>query len=874
MAYTPKEEAWLTKTVVAVAASDDAEQMSEKRDEGRLLIAEQLESQKLVIQQTLMGADIDMKVKGFRAILKERVGMSNKMSLLDPGHDPMGEVDSWHDLPQAKGIPADVVRAIVTEVSKILMVQAELLKNDYYKEPELSKPPTADQLDAQKEARRRLAEDLWKPLEREGIIPENFVPDEYSEVSRTFVEANAYYEERLQEYSKELGEHGAFLEKFEKGMAVGQGLVKLATAGADLTAAAGALAASSDVVKDAAEAKEILEWVDLGMSSSSAIVKGALQERDGISVLDGLNMYVSKLLSEVLDPDLAKVINTSVEVALRSCSAAKKFAQGDYKGGMLEVATAVLTGFVGVDKTEDDEGLKSTGKGLHDGIKKLAEDGSIKKLLDAGKTQEAMGAIFKELPGIVDNVKGTLEKFNEEIGEDSQAAREARAKINDKFSPEKLAAQQEAAAKLQREDFAEFMRREDREFGEMIAYGFADPDSEEEELEQAELKRLDSLEHLIAVQVRNQKMFDLSKKISKGGIDLVSKLVPGMSLVAAAQQLAYSIAEAIKQTQELLIWMDNVSDAGKAVTVQMDAMMNRYGLQKKQVLLANITVAIDAVRVCGEAMKMSGQAAPVGLVVAAAADTAAAALEVSAKIVEIAQMEKAWKEYKKALSNPKDRKNIRKTLRSNPTLAKYAMAYGAIDDGNPIAQEAMRRCGLNERTLAQKDAKVGDVVQYLETIYRDDPVLLRSVPARNEWHPKSDPELTFRSWMAYYNAATRNAEPKLQSVDVSKINVLLGAMIAEEAAMQDAIVEAQKANKALDPADFADAPVVPDEAVVSKPRETAEALRIAFSKMTVIGDDGKPHAEMASYLQSMSSKSELKINEFQKIEDAQPWLSV
>ena len=47
MAYNDKQEAWLTKTVTAVAASKDAGEMAVKRDEGRKVIAEQLESQKL-----------------------------------------------------------------------------------------------------------------------------------------------------------------------------------------------------------------------------------------------------------------------------------------------------------------------------------------------------------------------------------------------------------------------------------------------------------------------------------------------------------------------------------------------------------------------------------------------------------------------------------------------------------------------------------------------------------------------------------------------------------------------------------------------------------------------------------------------------------
>jgi len=186
----------------------------------------------------------------------------------------------------------------------------------------------------------------------------------------------------------------------------------------------------------------------------------------------------------------------------------------------------------------------------------------------------------------------------------------------------------------------------------------------------------------------------------------------------------------------------------------------------------------------------------------------------------------------------------------------------------------MRRCGLNERTLAQKDAKVGDVVQYLETIYRDDPVLLRSMPPRDAWHPGGDPELTFRSWIAYFDAAATKADPKLKVVDVSKINVLLGELAKCEADMQAAIVEAQKANKALDPADFSENPISPDLAVINAPATVADALRVSFSKLSVKDVAGKPHAEMATYVDSMSAKAKLKLDEFNKIRDAQPWLII
>lgn len=873
MAYDDKQEAWLTKTVSAVSASEEALVIAKARDEGQKLIAQELASQKMVIRQTFASIDVEMQANSFREILREKVGLANKMALMDPGHDPMKEIDSWHDLPQAKSLPPEVVRAIITEYSKIIEVQRKLLENDCYREPELSDPPTAEELDAQKDARRRLAEDLWKPLEREGIIPENFVPDEYSEVSRTFLEANAFYEERLAEYTEELGEFGAFFEKFDVALSVGQGLLKVATAGADLTAAAGALADSSSVVKDAAEAKEILEWVGVGLSAGAGIVKGALQERDGIAVADALNIYVSKVLETTLSEEVAGIVTGAVEASIRATASGKKFAEGDFEGGLSELGDAISGGLSAADQS-DGKKLALAGDIISRGLKGLANAGPVKEKIKNGDYRGALSVVIQNLDSVVTEAEGELMDFAKELDEDLQGIEDQQAVIGAKFDQAALEAKAKEAAQMQREQFDEFMRQEDRAFGEALEYGFADPDGDEGEIEQSELKRLESIERLIAVQKRNQMMFDLSKKISAGGISLVGKFVPGMSLVAAAQQLAYSIAEAIKHTRQLLIWMDNVSDAGKAATVQLDAMMNRYGLEKKQTLQANINVAIDAIRVCGEACKLAGEAAPVGFVVVAAADTAAASFEVACEIFEIAQMEMAWRDYKKALANPKDRKAIRQTLRSNPTLAKYAMAYGAVEDNNPIAQEAMRRCGLNERTLAQRETNVGKVVEYLETVYRDDPVLLRAVPPKDAWHPSGEPQLTFRSWIAYYTAATTKAEPKLAKSDVSKINALLDALSTANEAFETAVLEAKEANKSKSAEELADAPEMPDPAVLSTAKSTAEKVRVAFSAFKSVGEDEKPHEEMARYVDAMSAKAKIQMDSIDKITTTQVWLQV
>jgi len=83
------------------------------------------------------------------------------------------------------------------------------------------------------------------------------------------------------------------------------------------------------------------------------------------------------------------------------------------------------------------------------------------------------------------------------------------------------------------------------------------------------------------------------------------------------------------------------------------------------------------------------------------------------------------------------------------------MAYGALN-GDPIAREGMRRCGLNKQTLANPDTNVSKVVTFLEAKYPDDPTLLRAVPRKDKWYP-GPIEMTSTSFMRFYSAATSDA---------------------------------------------------------------------------------------------------------------------
>lgn len=926
---SPKQQSWLTDLTGVITQSEKAVENAAKQAEGQKLIDEKLNLERENLRNAFDQISVQMKTNKVEGALRSLIGKPKEMTLSDPDHDPMKDFDTWTEGPDVKSINEQDLLILRKNYENIISLQNELKQNPYYAEPETPTKPVEPSTpeDRQKYAKametfaadlkiaqRRMAEDLWNPLQREGLMPESFIPDKYSEVSRQFEEANALYEERLLEYSKELGEHGAFLERFDDAMAIGSGLLKVAGSSASFAGSIATLTENKDVISGAKEAADVIGWIQIGMTSTAGIVKGALKEQDGFAVAEAINGAVGEILGATLDEETANLVSGLVTGAIKSSKAGALFAKGDIEGGLEALADSISSSLGGLG----DDDVAKIGNIIAASIKQLPKAKEAASKFKDDPTG-ALAILMSGAASMTATITAPASSDEDEDGEESEDEEDEDAlalsdvtglvkqqkKVSGKIDKEKLEEMKAEHAKLQEENFAEFMRQDDRAFGEALEYGFADPDDSDEELDMAERKRVDSLEKIVAVYKRDEMMFNLAKKIATGGPKFVAEIVPaiapGLGLVAAVTQLVFSIGEAVKHAQQLLIWMDNVSDAKTARTAQMDAMMNRLGLQKKQTIIANIKVGIHAVKVAGEATKLAGEAAPVGFAISAGADLAESVLEVSAKVVEVVEMEKAWRDYKKALDNPKSRKAIRQTMRSNPTLSKYAMAWGAVEDGNPIAKEAMRRCGLNERTLAQAETNVDKVVEYLEMIYADDPVLLRAVPVTDKWHP-GDIEFTFRSFLKFYRAATKDA--KLAAFDFSGLSGALGgyettaeafaseilrateanaaAVLSNDKAMEDARKAYQTAKDAWKAAggegespDFT-APEVapmtaPDPAVYSAATDAALVCMQAFGRLAPLDTSGEVHASFKTYAEAMEAKASIARTAFDGTWDRKEW---
>lgn len=334
--------------------------------------------------------------------------------------------------------------------------------------------------------------------------------------------------------------------------------------------------------------------------------------------------------------------------------------------------------------------------------------------------------------------------------------------------------------------------------------------------------------------------------------------------------LALTIKDAVEKTQEMMVWRENVEDAMTAVSPQADAMLNRSGLQSKQAMQANVQAALDAAKVVAEVLKMTPVAASAP-VIEASVGAAEAAIELADLIYTEAQLAKAWAIYVEARATPQDRWLARKATRENPTLSKYSMAYGALN-GDPMAREGMRRCGLNKQVLANPGTNIDKVVTFLEAKYPDDPVLLRAVPPKDKWHP-GPIEMTSTSFMRFYSAATTQADVD-PSGDVSGIAGALAKLEAAETAFEAAVKEVSERAATVTLSEHKKRPVTLGGTAKEDLSLSLMTLRDQLDRYKPVdATTQKPHGEMVKYIDALRAKSEQRSAQIAKFVKDAPWTS-
>jgi hypothetical protein len=869
MALAKDQIKWLNS--LGEAGAKAAKDAARRNKQANALAASSkvLDAERDKIRAALMEIQVEMEPEGFKENLLALLTRQNpKVSMLDANSDATKELDLGAHQSRQKIDPKDFSK--ILSVMTPIVVESEKLKQAVDDDGN----PLFDPEDP-----KALSRMFWEPLVREGIIPENAVIDKHSEVARTFSGANELYDERLKEYSKDLTNSDKVLEYFDLPVAVAAGGLKIASSAEVMKGAIEAYGAGvTDLAKDATfkdvkERAAIIDGVAACLSSTKKAADSIIKKGDFQSAADAVIGAIGKVLVPTVGKETAKMVTDIATAAAHAAPITHAAVKQDMTEMLKQIGATIgdslkasssdpIFGEVGeVIKLQFEALAKitETGKDNSDAYTKMMQaalgvgTGAAQLIADKFKERALEELSEKKLPetesarekDAINNLFGGISagaKFTGDKGETAIEMPETLKALTEKASKSvdknMLEALQKKAVEAQEEELQALLNAPDKEFEKVLAYGFIQDDEDPAGKGISEEMRLKSLENLIAEVQRQQKIYDLAKAIMTGGVASVEKYVPGLSTATAGTKTIFAFGEAIQKGRQMLVWFNNTKDAKAAVTVQYEAMMNRYGLQSAQTIVAGIQALIAAIDTIGKAMQIAGHLAPVGVAISAGAAGSEALLEVSVKVTTAKNMSDAWKVYKKALANPADRLAAREALRSNPTLAKYALAWGAVKDGNRIAQSALASCGIDEKSLASPGADEGKVVQYLETYFREDPKLLREVPVAEKWYP-GDIELTVSSWVDFHKAAEDKASPTFKDKNSGNVTGRLHDLNAQLVTLSE----------------------VPKSDIEDKIRQSEYAVRASEDLISVLSrykpldKNGKPHETMTTYVTAFTEKA-------------------
>lgn len=347
----------------------------------------------------------------------------------------------------------------------------------------------------------------------------------------------------------------------------------------------------------------------------------------------------------------------------------------------------------------------------------------------------------------------------------------------------------------------------DEEAQRLLIAGFTVPTGDGEEVAQAEALRASSMAALTERLNQATMIADLAKNLVQATGGLTAAMVPGGLMAASAGRLMAEMVDTVRFFREFDKWVAIYGDVQGSASITADAVMNRHDLAKRQRRNSVIKDILYAIELIGEAVRVAnGLDGGAGVMITGAARVGNGLMDAALKVKTRSEMSRAWAIYKEARRDPRNRKLARKAIRENPTLAKYALAYGAVEGNDPFARSAVEKLGISEVTLADPGTDVAAVQKYLELRYPEDPVIEYDLPDAQAWYP-APLELTAKSWVVTLAAAqntvnfakfTGNSVPKLGKPDVRQMapglaaGSKIAAALAAFEAKQDKLGEIDK----------------------------------------------------------------------------------
>jgi hypothetical protein len=248
---------------------------------------------------------------------------------------------------------------------------------------------------------------------------------------------------------------------------------------------------------------------------------------------------------------------------------------------------------------------------------------------------------------------------------------------------------------------------------------------------------------------RKRAIINLALSVASGGFGIggastaVAAIARGLKATADVAKAVKSVIAAVDCVIALNKWLDSYGDAINSASPYASAIENFIN-SNRDLLCHNSVQALASL-----AQGIAGYASiaiPPMASAALAMDATASAANLVFQVYRQAALANAWKQTIKSLRNPQNRQLALVVRELNPTLAKYTIAYGAFIARDPIAVRAVGRIGLDRETLSNPNAKLADVKNWLEEVYKDDLTLVADTELDSGAVRVPTPALTVKAW--------------------------------------------------------------------------------------------------------------------------------
>jgi hypothetical protein len=618
--------------------------------------------------------------------------------------------------------------------------------------------------------------ELYHPLVRQGLLPENFVPDQYSETREMSTESFQLYKAEI--------EQAPPTAPWKKVLSIASKVVSVVTPFVSIAR----LPAGSEVSGSIAAAVKT-ENLSLSVSSSLPVVESMVAM--GMDVLNlGVNVVedvtgggkgpgagaptppgtVFTLMGQQLCADISTRFGP-IEVGMMVSStytatldrAAILTLLIKREGGWFEAIADKLADALAVAAARCDAGDGAlTGAGQ---AAKLALAGALKGTAKAG-LEAALGVEDEDLPGFLKRLSAAAGPaldghLSQQQLQDLEANKGTIQEKVNAFRQSDLLQQQSEEDKRREEELAELQNAEDaRAVASLLA-------------------------RKIARYQRHRKTIDYVKKTSTLSMSVAAAIFGPLAIAGSLEQLVLKAAAAAKATDELAAAVSARRDmliAASAFAAPLKSFISESDAQRVQHEIAACLEFINLAGAVNEAVGLGTAFAPAvaaGKILQSAAAGAAAIQTVVLELNKVHKVEKAWAFYRAALMRPDNRVLALKAMEKNPALAKWALAWGAVIKKDVLVKDYMAHFKLTAEELKDPRVDVGELKQWLELKRGDDVDVGSRKGLATGWEP-SDYALTVKNWTDTQFAAERKA--KLLKTDPSRIIAGFARLeLAEEA---------------------------------------------------------------------------------------------